>query len=548
METHWAIDMGTTNTLIAKWVGTHAVTVALEELADYEPAWRTPLIPSAIYFQDEKRAIIGRPALSAREFMHASDLNMMSPLARSFKKTLARSSQQAVAQVGTQTISARQCATVFLKELLEASGEYERQRADPNITAMQKVLRALRWWRKEGQVTDLTMTVPVESYEPYRAELSQIANKLGIARSRFRTLDEPVAAALGYGVDLADEKHIMVVDFGGGTLDLAIVRTHPPASGGGKDAIGAHRATLLAARGANYGGETIDGWIADMGCSRLMAHQDTLRPLLLSQAEAIKKDLSNKAAVSDSSYFLLQGGGRIEITRAEFLHMLDSNGLYKTLETLSDATLDDCKHEINEGQLDAILLVGGSTLLPGVRELFERLFGAQRVHYWEPFEAVVKGAAVFGAGYSVDQIVHHDYAIKVYNDSQQKPEYERLVERGTGYPTPNPFKTRYYAVTEGQQLFRLPICEVGYAGRVSLPWNRLNNGNEYWLPTGQEEGECVITLNEGDALRLAPPGSGTQARLRIDFTIDANRYLCATIHDLQRQRDLRNEERVVKLR
>ena len=141
---------------------------------------------------------------------------------------MARASQQSVAQVGSQSISARQCATVFLKELLEASGEYERQRADPHQTTMQKILRALRWWRKEGQVTDLTMTVPVESYEPYRAELSQIAGKLGISRSRFRTLDEPVAAALGYGVDLTDEKHIMVVDFGGGTLDLAIVRTHPP--------------------------------------------------------------------------------------------------------------------------------------------------------------------------------------------------------------------------------------------------------------------------------------------------------------------------------
>jgi molecular chaperone DnaK (HSP70) len=546
METHWAIDLGTTNTLIAKWVGTHAVTVALEELADYEPAWRTPLIPSAIYFQDGQRAIIGRPALSAREFIHASDLQALGPLARSFKKTLARASQQAVAQIGSESISARQCATVFLRELLLASAEYERQRADPQRTGIQRLMKALRFWRKEGQVTDLTMTVPVESYEPYRAELAGISRKLGV--SRFRTLDEPVAAALGYGVDLTDEKHIMVVDFGGGTLDLAIVRTHPPNSGGGREGAGQHRASLLAGRGMNYGGETVDSWLADFGCERLRAHQSTLRPLLLGQAEAIKKDLSNKASVADSSYFLLQGGGRIEITRQEFLDLLTENELYKTLEVLTEATLDDCRHEINESQIDAVLLVGGSTLLPGVRELFERLFGAQRVHYWEPFEAVVKGAAVFGAGFSVDQIVHHDYAIRVYNDSQQRPEYERLVRRGTGYPTPNPFETRYYAVTEGQQMFRLPICEVGYGGRVSLPWSKRINGNEYWIPSGAEEGECVITLNEGDALRLAPPGSGNQARLRIDFTIDANRYLCATIHDLQRQRDLRTDERVVKLR
>ncbi len=546
MDTHWAIDLGTTNTLIAKWVGTHAVTVALEELAEYEPAWRTPLIPSVIYFQEINRAIIGRPAMAAREFMHGADLQAMGPVARSFKKTLARASQQAVAQVGSETISARQCATVFLRELLAASAEYERQRVEPSRTRMQRLARALRWWRKEGQVTDLTMTVPVESYEPYRAELAQISRKLGV--SRFRTLDEPVAAALGYGVDLTDEKHIMVVDFGGGTLDLAIVRTHPPNSSGGRLGASQHRATLLAGRGMIYGGETIDGWIADLGCQRLMAHQDTLRPVLLAQAEAIKKDLSNKASVADSSYFLLQGGGRIEIARQEFLDMLERNELYKTLEVLTEATLDDCKHELNEADIDAVLLVGGSTLLPGVRELFERLFGAQRVHYWEPFEAVVKGAAVFGAGFSVDQIVHHDYAIRVYNDNQQRPEYERLVRRGTGYPTPNPFETRYYAVTEGQQLFRLPICEVGYGGRVSLPWSKRMNGNEYWIPNGSEEGECVITLNEGDALRLAPPGSGTQARLRIDFTIDTNRYLCATIHDLQKQRDLRTEERVVMLR
>src|SRR5580658_10479160 len=225
METHWSIDLGTTNTLIAKWVGTHAVTVALEELVDYEPAWQTPLIPSAIYFQDGGRAIIGRPALAAREIMHGQDLASLGPLARSFKKTLARASQQAVAQLGSESISARQCATVFLRELLAATAAYERERADPNRSRMQRLVSALRWWRKEGQVTNLTMTVPVESFEPYRAELVSISKKLGIRD--IRTIDEPVAAALGYGLDLTEEKHILVVDFGGGTLDLAIVRTHP---------------------------------------------------------------------------------------------------------------------------------------------------------------------------------------------------------------------------------------------------------------------------------------------------------------------------------
>ena len=99
------------------------------------------------------------------------------------------------------------------------------------------------------------------------------------------------------------------------------------------------------------------------------------------------------------------------------------------------------------------------TAIPGVRELFERLFGPQRVHYWEPFEAVVKGAAVFGAGFSVDQIIHHDYAVRVYSDDQQRPEYERLVRRNTGYPTPKGFETRYYSVTEGHRNSVCPFAK-----------------------------------------------------------------------------------------
>src|SRR5437588_2656610 len=146
METHWAIDLGTTNTLIAKWVGTHAVTVALEDLVDYEPAWQTPLIPSVIYFQDAGRAIIGRPAIAAREILHGSDLMALGPLARSFKKTLAQASQRPVAQIGSETISARHCATTFLKELLSQTANYERLRADPDRSMLQRILRTVRFW------------------------------------------------------------------------------------------------------------------------------------------------------------------------------------------------------------------------------------------------------------------------------------------------------------------------------------------------------------------------------------------------------------------
>jgi len=547
MQTHWAIDLGTTNTLIARWMGTHAETVALEEICEYEPAWKTPLVPSVIFFEDTNRGYIGRQAMAAEEVMRAAFAGRLTPLARSFKRVLGRASQQPVAEIAHTPVSARQCATVFLKELIRVTDERERGLTAHAIPRWNLIRRFVAWARREGLVNDLTMTVPVESFEPYRMELQNIARKLGV--QRFQTIDEPVAAALGYGVDLTDDRNLLVVDFGGGTLDIAIVRTNlSQVSGEGRRGISHRRAELIAARGLNLGGETVDEWVTDLACSKMKVHADKMRPVLRAQAEMVKKELSGKVLTTDETYFKLPGMDPLHVSRQEFLEILNQRELYRMLECVTDATLEDARHRLSVTDIDAVLLVGGSTLLPGVRDLFERLFGAHRVHYWEPFEAVVKGAAIFGAGYYVDQIIHHDYAIRVFSDHAQRPEYELLIRRGTPYPTPKGFETRFYAVAPRQQLFSLPVCEVGYAGRLSLSWRRRSNGNDYWLPEGNEETECVVTLNEGDAIRLAPPGTGTQARLRIDFTIDEQRYLCATMHDLLRDRDIRTEDRVVRLR
>jgi molecular chaperone DnaK (HSP70) len=546
MQTHWAIDLGTTNTLIARWQGTHAETVPLETLCQFEPAWQTPLIPTAVYFEEMNKGYIGHQALAADEVMRATYAGRLTPVARAFKRTLARNSSQAVAELSHNPISARQCATVFLKELLDVTAQRERDLTQHAIPKWNIVRRFVGWARREGLVNDLTMTVPVESFEAYRMELHNITRKLGV--QRFKTIDEPVAAALGYGVDLTDDRNLLVVDFGGGTLDIALVRTNLSTSGERGKGPGHRRAELIAARGLNLGGETVDEWVTDMACKKMPAHADKMYGYLRAQAETVKKELSGKVLTTDQTYFKLPGMDPLHVSRLEFLETLEARDLYKMLERVTDATLEDAQHRLSSVDIDAILLVGGSTLLPGVRDLFERLFGANRVHYWEPFEAVVKGAAIYGAGYYVDQIIHHDYAIKVFSDSAQHTEYELLIRRGTPYPTTDGFQTRYYAVAPRQQLFSLPVCEVGVAGRLTLGWKRRGNGNDYWLPSDDEESECVVTLNEGDALKLHPAGAdGSKARLRIDFTVDDQRHLVASIFDLQTNKEMRTE-RVIRLR
>src|SRR5262249_13900542 len=364
-QTHWAIDLGTTNTLIARWQGTHAETIQLDGITEREPECPSPLVPSVIYFEANTRGYIGKQALAADEVMRATFAGRLTPIARSFKRTLGRASQQPVAECGHVPISARQCGTIFLKELLDKTAERERDLTSHSIPAWNLPRRFVAWARREGLVNDLTMTVPVESFEPYRMELSNIARKLGV--QRFKTIDEPVAAALGYGVDLADDKHLLVVDFGGGTLDIAVVRTNlsQPAGGGILGApVGHRKAELISARGLELGGETVDEWVTDMACAKMKVHGDKMRPVIRSQAEMVKKELSGKVLTTDDTYFRLTGMDPLQVSRQEFLETLEMRDLYKLLEKVTEAALDDAKHRISIADIDAVLLVGGSTLLP----------------------------------------------------------------------------------------------------------------------------------------------------------------------------------------
>jgi molecular chaperone DnaK (HSP70) len=365
-----------------------------------------------------------------------------------------------------------------------------------------------------------------------------------IGAQRLALLDEPVAAALGYGVDVTAEPVLMVFDFGGGTINCAIVRAQGAA---GADQVN-RKSQLLAARGEiDFGGRTVDGWVMDKLRPQLprgAESEDWLRRC----SELAKISLSAEDAPPEIT-LSPPSGQRLTITRAEFLDMLETNGLYSRLGTVVSDLMDDLykRHGIGPESIQAVLPVGGSTLLPKVRRNLLEQFGPNPVWYDSPFDAVAKGGAIYGAGALVDQIVHHDYAVRLFDDKNNRPEYELLAPRGTAFPSSGPVATRYYGVAKNQREFRLPICEVGYSGRRSVPW-QMRAQAHYWNPGSEQEQEAVVCLNAGDVIRLASPGTGSEARLRIDFWIDDQRHLVASMYDLQRKSLLRDHERVVQLR
>jgi molecular chaperone DnaK (HSP70) len=189
-----AIDFGTSNTCIAHWnpVTQQPETLTLPGLS-HQIAQNPPLIPSLVYVEDaaQGKVVVGQ-AVRDRGLDLTSDPRFF----RSFKRGIGADIQGFLPELDGQLISFEQVGQWFLNEVIQ------KLNADiPDI----------------GQ--SLVLTVPVDSFESYRHWLGQVCQSLPV--EQVRIVDEPTAAALGYGI--ADKENLLVIDFGGGTLDLSLV-------------------------------------------------------------------------------------------------------------------------------------------------------------------------------------------------------------------------------------------------------------------------------------------------------------------------------------
>lgn len=528
-----AVDFGTTNTVVAVVEAGNVRLLHLPGLSREQPVEQSALIPTAVHVSEAVRhwpffwrrvrqARIGQQALNQNYENYAAQSRAFT---QSFKPFLGGQSHRPVVRLETEDISAREVAFLFLRELLTA------------VAALQTGQQRLR-------ITDLTIPTPVGYYEPYRADLQAIAKRLQVRH--FHTLDEPVAAALGYGVNVAREETLLVVDFGGGTLDLAAVRLGPGVAEGGA-------AHVLAKHMVRLGGDDVDQWLLEhilMDLSDLPQWEYHARWEVMRVKEQVSRD--------GSAEFRWNGITR-SLGREELVRLLEERGLYEQLRTaLADIRqqlkdppgLAAGEQDTNVG-VDEVLLVGGSTLLPEVAAVVDDVFPEAVVRH-DPafvFTAVALGAARFTGGVPVDDYIYHDYALAVQNDQTHRVEYERLVPRRTHYPTAPEFAVRYYADYPGMTEMRFGVREVGRLGQTPVAWQERLNGNHYWSPGSADERANLVELNPGDSpLPLRPAGQGTSPRLRVTFSVNADRWLCMTVDDLVRKESLRLAEPVIRLR
>ncbi len=241
-------------------------------------------------------------------------------------------------------------------------------------------------------VTDAVVTVPAYFNDMQRQATKDAGRIAGL--HVLRSINEPTAAALAYGLDNGTPQKVMVYDLGGGTFDVSIIE------------IGEGVIEVLATAGDNHlGGDDFDERVADYLVQEFkratgvdVRHDPAALQRVREAAREAKKDLSALASTRVNLPFLAQGASGplhldVEVTRQAFENMT-RDLVERTTGPVQQALMDA---GIAASELGQVLLVGGSTRMPAVQAHVRALTGKEPSSSINPDECVAAGAAVQGS-------------------------------------------------------------------------------------------------------------------------------------------------------
>jgi molecular chaperone DnaK len=233
-------------------------------------------------------------------------------------------------------------------------------------------------------VSKAIITVPAYFNDAQRNATKRAGEMAGL--EVVRILSEPTAAALAYGLDkLGESSRIAVYDYGGGTFDVSVLEI--------KDGV-FH--VLATAGDTRLGGDHLDEIIAQWCCAQMdsldyenLEHHERQR--LLDEARKLKEKLtSSEVAALQIPFFRSDVNIDMELTVEVF---------NKLIQPEISRTVRYCKHVLLDAgvdHIDKVILVGGSTRIPAVRELVKKVFGMEPDISQHPDEAVALGAVIQG--------------------------------------------------------------------------------------------------------------------------------------------------------
>ncbi|MFD1644599.1 molecular chaperone DnaK [Haloarchaeobius litoreus] len=301
------------------------------------------------------------------------------------------------------------------------------------ISAMilQKIKRDAEEYLGED-VEKAVITVPAYFSDRQRQATKDAGEIAGFEVERI--INEPTAAAMAYGLDDDSDQTVLVYDLGGGTFDVSILDL----GGGVYEVVATNGDNDL---GGDDWDEAIIDWLADEfendhGIDLREDRQALQR--LKDAAEEAKIELSSRKETEINLPFITatdDGPIHLEksVTRAKFEN-LTSDLIDRTVEPTEQALADA---SYDKDDIDEVLLVGGSTRMPQVKEKVSELIGQEPKKNVNPDEAVALGAAIQGGvlGGEVDDIVLLDVTPLSLGIEVKGGLFERLIEKNTTIPT-----------------------------------------------------------------------------------------------------------------
>ncbi len=520
-----SIDFGTSNTVVARWnrASNQAETIRLPSLSSIASG-QPPLIPSLIYVD---RAAPLELTVGQQVLDRGLDLSGDPRYFAGFKRGIGAPIQGFAPELDGTNVTYELVGEWFLAQLLAVLPD---------------------------EPTELVVTVPVDSFDTYRAWLHNTCQQL--PWQKVSLVDESTAAALGYGLTAG---HVLVIDFGGGTVDFSLVRlasttdTSKPLGFlmkfGGKTLPESGQkpnlAKVLAKAGQNLGGTDLDRWIAEH-----LAAQQGLRvtPSILRIAEKLKIQLSLSTTATevffdDRSFETYE----FHLTRATLAEILAQNRLFEQLdELLSGVKHQAQRQEMDLSQVDAVLLVGGTSQMPAIINWLGQHFTPEQIRQFKPFEAIAHGALEITQGLEVTDFLYHSYGIRYWDRRQNCHSWHRVINAGQPYPMTKPVELILGASQTNQQTIELLLGELG---------SDRNNTEIYFdgdrlVTRSLAAGTTAVTmLNQGaeNIATLDPPGAPGSDRLRVEFQIDHQRCLRLTVYDLLTNRYITEDQVVAEL-
>lgn len=352
------IDLGTTNSLVATVRGGRS-----EVLADTNG---DAMLPSVVHYAADKGPVVGRAA-QALASQHPADTLV------SVKRFMGRGRKDALgdAERAHYRLAAGDEGMVSFET---SAGTVSPVQVSAEILS---VLAARARDSLGGDIEGAVITVPAYFDEAQRQATKDAATLAGLPV--LRLLNEPTAAAVAYGLDSKEEGVIAVYDLGGGTFDISILRLHR----GVFEVLATGGDTAL-------GGDDFDAAIALW--AQEQAGLDTLQPgqfrALSSLARSAKEQLSSAEEVALPLSDIVPGQPRLNLSRATFEALINAH---------VRRTLRACRRCLRDADVDAVdnvVMVGGSTRVPMVRDAVAEFFAREPLIDIDPDKVVAIGAAI----------------------------------------------------------------------------------------------------------------------------------------------------------